>query len=53
VLKISKRPIAQIALQGMKNSINNSFNKIGIDDFSSPFSKILNNTLKFVDMQNV
>ena len=53
VLKISKRPIAQIALQGMKNSINNSFNKIGIDDFSSPFSKILNNTLKFVEAQNV
>ena len=53
VLKISKRPIAQIALQGMKNSINNSFNKIGIDDFSSPFSKILNNTLKFVETQNV
>lgn len=52
VLKISKRPIAQIALQGMKNSINNSFNKIGIDDFSSPFSKILNNTLKFVEAQN-
>ncbi len=52
VLKYAKRQIAQIALQGMKNSINNSFNKIGIDDFSSPHSKILNNTLKFVDIQN-
>lgn len=53
VLKLGKKQIAQIALQGMKNSINNSFNKIGIDDFSTPYSKILNNTLKFVDMQNL
>ncbi len=53
VLKLGKKQIAQIALQGIKNSINNSFNKIGIDDFSTPYSKILNNTLKFVDMQNL
>lgn len=53
VLKLGKKQIAQIALQGMKNSINNSFNKIGIDDFSTPYSKILINTLKFVDMQNL
>ncbi len=52
VLKLGKKQIAQIALQGIKNSINNSFNKIGIDDFSSPYSKTLINTLKFVDIQN-
>lgn len=53
VLKLSKRPIADIALQGIKNSINNSFNKIGINDLSLQYSTILNNTLKFVDVQNV
>jgi hypothetical protein len=52
VLKLAKRPLAQIALQGMKNSISNTFNKIGIDDFSSQYSKILVNTLRFVDVQN-
>ena len=35
ILKFAKKQIAQIALQGIKNSINNSFNKIGIDDFST------------------
>ena len=52
ILKLAKKQIAQIALQGIKNSINNSFNKIGIDDFSTSYPKILINTLKFVDMQN-
>ena len=52
ILKFAKKQIAQIALQGIKNSINNSFNKIGIDDFSTSYPKILINTLKFVDMQN-
>lgn len=52
VLKLAKKPIAQIALQGVKNSINNSFTKIGVDDFSTSYSKILINTLRFVDMQN-
>lgn len=52
VLKLAKRPIAAIALQGMKNSISNGFNKIGINDFTTQFSKILQNTLKFVDIQN-
>lgn len=52
ILKFAKKQIAQIALQGIKNSINNSFNKIGIDDFSTSHPKILINTLKFVDMQN-
>lgn len=53
VLKLSKRPIAEIALQGIKNSINNSFNKIGVNDFSTQYSTILKNTLRFVDVQNV
>ncbi len=52
VLKLAKRPIADIALQGMKNSIKNSFNKIGISEFDIETSRILNNTLKFVDVQN-